>query len=525
MLLLALTTPIAARAFTDNINLPFKDDPAVIGRWKSVAFVQSPEYFFPENVAANDSLFLKEMVFLPQGKTPDSWKSWTQGVLIHSGDKTASKYVFKEIGGLTYMFLEWKSGDYTIRNRKPQYYVLIRDSDLSKIPKTRAADEDSSVVNFTDCLVSVPPGGICKHPLPRAISPKPLDSLPIYDPNSGKPLDLRGQDVSKLSLAGRANDLLYAEFDTGTKFPKTLPEGFAPNKIIEFGKNPGLGLRRLHKEGITGRGVSIAIIDQSLLVDHKEYAERVISYEELHWVDPWASMHAGAVASIAVGRDCGVAPEADLYFIANLFMDSRSVINFTFLARAIDRVIAFNEALPKGKKIRVLAIARGFAPHNKGYAEVTAAVGRAKRAGIFVVTSSLDKHYGFRFNGLGRDPMSDPDVKASYEPGLWWQHDFFSAGWGSSTQTLLVPMDSRTTASQAGVNDYVFYRTGGWSWSIPYIAGLYALACQVKPGITPEVFWNKALETGDSLIVKKERKEFRLERIVNPWKLIMSLKE
>ena len=30
-------------------------------------------------------------------------------------------------------------------------------------------------------------------------------------------------------------------------------------------------------------------------------------------------------------------------------------------------------------------------------------------------------------------------------------------------------------------NEYVFYREGGWSWSIPYIAGVYALAAQVKP--------------------------------------------
>lgn len=27
----------------------------------------------------------------------------------------------------------------------------------------------------------------------------------------------------------------------------------------------------------------------------------------------------------------------------------------------------------------------------------------------------------------------------------------------------------RTTASQTGTDDYVFYRQGGWSWSIPYI--------------------------------------------------------
>jgi hypothetical protein len=68
-------------------------------------------------------------------------------------------------------------------------------------------------------------------------------------------------------------------------------------------------------------------------------------------------------------------------------------------------------------------------------------------------------------------------------------------------------MDSRCTASPTGNEDYVFYREGGWSWSIPYIASLYALACQVRPQITPEVFWAKAIETGDSVVVPPRRPE------------------
>jgi hypothetical protein len=55
------------------------------------------------------------------------------------------------------------------------------------------------------------------------------------------------------------------------------------------------------------------------------------------------------------------------------------------------------------------------------------------------------------------------------------------------------------TASPTGNDDYVFYSEGGWSWAVPYVAGLYALACQVKPDITPAVFWAKALETGDTV--------------------------
>lgn len=40
-------------------------------------------------------------------------------------------------------------------------------------------------------------------------------------------------------------------------------------------------------------------------------------------------------------------------------------------------------------------------------------------------------------------------------------------------------MDSRATANCSGDNGYIYYVEGGWS--IPYITGNYALACQVKP--------------------------------------------
>ena len=39
-------------------------------------------------------------------------------MVIHSGDKTASKYEIKKIGDKEYLFLEWKSGDYTIPSQE-----------------------------------------------------------------------------------------------------------------------------------------------------------------------------------------------------------------------------------------------------------------------------------------------------------------------------------------------------------------------------------------------------------------------
>ena len=94
-----------------------------------------------------------------------------------------------------------------------------------------------------------------------------------------------------------------------------------------------------------------------------------------------------------------------------------------------------------------------------------------------------------------------------------------------STQTLLVPMDSRTTASPTGTEDYAFYREGGWSWSIPYLAGTYALAVQVRPELTPEEFWTMTLETGRTIQIAHEEKEYSLGVLLDPQALIAALQK
>ncbi len=108
----------------DKTDYPFVNDPAVIGQWDSVDFVDEIEDFDPATKQFKGELYLKELIFLEGGKIPKHWWTWTKGLLIHHGDKTASMYMIKEINSQPYMFLQWKSGDYTIRHKKPKLYVL-----------------------------------------------------------------------------------------------------------------------------------------------------------------------------------------------------------------------------------------------------------------------------------------------------------------------------------------------------------------------------------------------------------------
>ncbi len=368
-----------------------------------------------------------------------------------------------------------------------------------------------------------------RHPVPASWTRAGLSALPHFDVAHTRQeswqVDLRHRDLSDLDLRDRLDDLFFASFDDGTRWPSRalLPERFDPARMMELGKDPGLGLRKLHGQGVTGRGVGIAIIDQTLFVDHKEYVDQLRLYEEADDITGgWlrSDMHGAAVASIAVGKTVGVAPGADLYFIAtSLGGDGK---DFSALARCVRRILTVNAELPKERKIRVIAMAIGWDHRAAGYKEITAATREAKAKGLLVVCSSMEKIHGLQFHGLGRAPLADPNRFGSFEPGLFWAKDRATAPW--RPDRLLVPMDSRATASPHSPTQYAFYRQGGWSWAIPYIAGLYALAAQVDPGITPERFWERAMATGDSVRRKVSGAEVDFGPIVNPRRLIEALR-
>jgi hypothetical protein len=369
------------------------------------------------------------------------------------------------------------------------------------------------------------PPQIERHPAPMVWDRGLMEALPIHDPDSGEPLqvDLRGYDLSALDLSGSLADLLQASYDSQTIWPPPdrLPPNFDPVQIMALGKNPGLGLRQLHAQGITGQGVGIAVADAPLLVEHQEYADRLRLYEEtdeLGW--RYARMHGVAVSSFAVGTTVGVAPEADLYFIATT-VDMGG--GFRYLAQAIRRILEVNEALPRSRHIRAIAVAVGWNQDSLGYDEIRAAAAEARAAGLLVVSSSLEEEHGFRFHGLGRQPLADPDAFESYEPGWWWADSFYAGE--RFSDRLLIPMDSRTAANPTGSSDYAFFRQGGWSWAIPYLAGMYALAAQVDPDITPERFWRLALETGRTIEVNHGGQALLLGPILDPAALIQALQE
>jgi subtilisin family serine protease len=314
------------------------------------------------------------------------------------------------------------------------------------------------------------------------------------------------QDVSlaRLDLREYRDVLLGLPFDSRTKWPPgdKMPAGFDPNALLEQGKNPGLGVRQLHAQGIDGRGVGIAIVDHPLLTNHVEYAQQLRQYSKVGTVAKFASaqMHGPAVASIAVGKDCGVAPRASLYHFA--FMPVSTPDNREY-CRIVDKILQLNQSLPASEKIRVISISYGMfsmLPHNEQWLET---VSRAKQQGILVVT--CDPAF-MEYGTLAHVPGTDPNDPSNYRMGRY----------SPSQPVLLAPAGGRTFASEAGPKVYKYDPTGGMSWVAPYLAGLAALAFQLDPAIDPDTIPKLLLDTATRT---------QVGNIVNPKGFIEAVKE
>ena len=119
------TNVIAEVELQDEVAA-FTSSAPELGSWVSIDYVKTMDAFNPTNRAWSESLFLKGITFLEDGKTDKPWWSWADGYLINSGDKTASAYQIRTTNDVDYLFLEWVSGDAFQKKQDPYYYVLTR---------------------------------------------------------------------------------------------------------------------------------------------------------------------------------------------------------------------------------------------------------------------------------------------------------------------------------------------------------------------------------------------------------------
>ena len=132
--------------------------------------------------------------------------------------------------------------------------------------------------------------------------------------------DARGYDISGLTLT--KEELLNLCIDKTTILSDE--QRAIIDEYTEKMKDPGLGIRALHEQGFTGKGVKMAIIDQPL-GEHQEYSSNIAEHNDVNATEAgWrkASMHGAGVTSIAVGKTTGVAPEASVNYYSAVIIST-----------------------------------------------------------------------------------------------------------------------------------------------------------------------------------------------------------
>ena len=416
------------RRFFDSGYFPFVMDENVIGTWEVCGYVEKieefPQYNWGNGIMKNLIFNERELCTIVYDGDSRRVYDWTAGLVLDRYEKINSAYVIKTIDDIDFLFYEWKTGDYT-HNGTVSYYVFAR--------------EGVTVLKMFEDLRSVARSGVFNI----NESEYKFDYIKTY----------RYSDDAVFEGA----------------------EDYAM-EILENAKDPGLGIRKLHETGITGEGVNVAIIDQNLVTSpyHPEYDGKIVKYHDIGTGHDGSlgSMHGPAVASLLVGETTGVAPNANLYYVAVPSWTGDS----QYFADALYWIIEENNNLPENEKIRVVSISAQPSgegtPYTQNLESYTEAVEAATAAGILV----MDCRVGFDSGFIGAAYNGGGDINDCV-PGYPGGKIVFPPNY------IHVPNSMRTMAEHFNPDEisYAYWGQGGLSWGMPYAAGVLALGWQVDP--------------------------------------------
>lgn len=334
-----------------------------------------------------------------------------------------------------------------------------------------------------------------------------LIKLPIgavYDQKTGKILPLSrisDRDYRNIVFDAEEKTMRYLDYSSYNRFKNQ----YLAERILEEGKDPGLGIRDLHSRGITGKGVNVAIIDQQLALDHPEYKDRIVEYKFIGPVisdgthQPVSSYHGPAMASLLVGKSLGVAPGANLYYVAT---NAGPLRDAKPEADALLYILERNKQLPEDEKIKFVSVSASPSGSDGNEFEKKRdkntdlweqALEEAKKQGVVVVTATWQD----QFIKAGYIDPRTKKMKRGF-PGIADRHLLKHKQ--KDKNAVFAPASFRTCAeSYDNVHfDYNYSYNGGQSSAIPYGVGVLVLGQQINPNLSAEELKTLLIETAEN---------------------------
>lgn len=272
------------------------------------------------------------------------------------------------------------------------------------------------------------------------------------------------------------------------------------------------GLADLHRKGITGKGVTVAVVDSGI-APHPDFEGRIKAFRDFtgrrtvkkNNIDPTG--HGTHVSGIIAGDGSsvrGIAPEADL--VGCRINSAQDAI------KAIDWVIANKEKY----SIDVLNLSLGVdAPSNPAEDEFRKAAERAVDAGILVVAAAGNECHGNHCSSTISSPGNSPKVitvgalddKGTPARGDDSVYATSSRGSDKGGKPDLVAEGVNVLAPLAKGSDFAdklsrsaaYVALAGSSQAAPMVAGALALMLQVNPELSQDEAKDVLRRTADKL--------------------------
>lgn len=390
----------------------------------------------------------------------------------------------------------------------------------------------------------------------------PLADLPVPVIRSLKFSDFRGQDLGTQDFRGKDSLIPTFSFDSATKWPSSpyMPSSLDPGKILEQGKYLGLGLSKLHQDGFTGKGISVAMIGRPIRKDHREYGSNLVyipvgAQNSSSAQDNQFDFQSAAMAGILAGKN-GIAPDARLYYYA-ADLTNQSADEYDLYQEVLARVSETNKGLSEKEKIKVLLVPFWPDPYGdtQGYQKVETALKDLQNQGVVVVHPDMPD---FVVQGAGCLPSQNRDDPGNYQPWSWdwaksqvmqkakqagvssWESfrsemvklltqdedldplqaeaiqtyvyimamyrdsisfsSWFQAAsdFGPKENALAVPCDYLTVADQISADSYAYIGAGPMTFCLSYVAGVMALGLQANPGANQTTLTNALMNSATS---------------------------
>lgn len=293
------------------------------------------------------------------------------------------------------------------------------------------------------------------------------------------------RDVSGVDFSGVDDETLFQiAFNEETLWGKTR---YPHAGVFEQMKNPGLGIRALHANGITGEGINIAVVDKPILKNHSEFSGRLSAYTEItkHERNADYHFHGMTCASFACGKTTGTAPGAKLFYFAypDYFTDDNMYWQYYFTA--FDMIIEHNKT--SKDKINIVSVSAGVPKTKvKLFDDLLHYEKRMRENGLYLIDSN---HFGQTFTCASRVYGISVENADGYKLDNWQVNPW-------DKNRILIPSGGRTGACNSGIDQFIY---GGnqscYSWAIPYLCGVFALSMQCNASVTYSDFCALAQQT------------------------------